>query len=176
MILSLISLIKDIKKLNFAAYIGVGSVIYTLFVVMIECNKYYNHYKDNLYVKEDKSTHINLFNIGAAFTKDLNFFKGMACIFGAYCCHSGVFPLYSGFKYQQDGVKKMRFSVFYSVCLTTALHIISIVCSYLTDPITPEDVIIYRKAIGNGKDIAMSISKLLVAISLVFTLPNIFSG
>ena len=59
---------------------------------MIECNKYYNHYKDNVDVKEDKSTHINLFNIGAAFTKDLNFFKGMACIFGAYCCHSGVFP------------------------------------------------------------------------------------
>ena len=176
LILSLISLIKDIKKLNFAAYIGVGSVIYTLFVVMIECNKYYNHYKDNLYVKEDKSTHINLFNIGAAFTKDLNFFKGMACIFGAYCCHSGVFPLFAGFKYQQDGVKKMRFSVFYSVCLTTALYIISIVCSYLTDPITPEDVIIYRKAIGNGKDIAMSISKLLVALSLVFTLPGYFFG
>ena len=167
---------KDIKKLNFAAYIGVGSVIYTLFVVMIECNKYYNHYKDNVYVKDDKSTHINLFNIGAAFTKDLNFFKGMACIFGAYCCHSGVFPLFAGFKYQQDGVKKMRFSVFYSVCLTTALHIISIVCSYLTDPITPEDVIIYRKAIGNGKDIAMSISKLLVALSLVFTLPGYFFG
>ena len=175
-LLSLISLIKDIKKLNFAAYIGVGSVIYTLFVVMIECNKYYNYYKDNVYVKEDKNTHINLVNIGFAFTKDLHFFKGMACIFGAYSCHTGVFPLFAGFKYQKDGVKKMRFSVFYSVCLTTAMHIVSIICSYLTDPITPEDVIIYRKPIGNGKDIAMTISKLLITFSLVFTLPGYFFG
>ena len=175
-LLSLISLIKDIKKLNFAAYIGVGSVIYTLFVVMIECNKYYNYYKDNVYVKEDKNTHINLINIGTAFTKDLYFFKGMACIYGAYSCHTGVFPLFAGFKYQKDGVKKMRFSVFYSVCLTTALHIVSITCSYLTDPITPEDVIIYRHPIGNGKDIAMTISKLLVTFSLIFTLPGYFFG
>ena len=175
-ILSLLSLIKDIKKLNFSAYIGVGAVIYTLFVVMIECNKYYKHYKNNVYIKENKDTHINVIDLGKSFTKDLIFFKGMACILVAYSCHTGVFPVFTGFKYQENGLKKMKISVFLSCCLTTALHIISIVCSYLTDPITPEDVVIYRKPLGNGKDIPMTISKLLITFSLVFTLPGYFFG
>ena len=144
-ILSIISLIKDIDKLSFSSYIGVTAVIYSLFVVMIECNKYYNHYKDNVYDKNDKSTKANWVDLGKAFTKDLDFFKGIACIVGAYCCHTGVFPVFTGFKYQDNGIKKMKFSVFYSMILTTALHFISMICSYLTDPITPEDVIIYRK-------------------------------
>ena len=175
-ILSIISLIKDIDKLSFSSYIGVTAVIYSLFVVMIECNKYYNHYKDNVYDKNDKSTKANWVDLGKAFTKDLDFFKGIACIVGAYCCHTGVFPVFTGFKYQDNGIKKMKFSVFFSMILTTALHFISMICSYLTDPITPEDVIIYRKKIGSGKDIAMTISKLFITLSLVFTLPPYFFG
>ena len=174
--LGLMSLIKDISKLNFSAYIGVGAVIYTLFVIMIECHKYYTFYKEHEYIAEDKNTHLNLVDLSKAFTKDLDFFKGMACIFGAYACHTGVFPVYSGFKYQENGLRKMKFAVFFSVCLTTALHIVSIICSYLTEPIKPEDVIIYRKQIGDGKDVAMTISKLFVTLSLVFTLPGYFFG
>ena len=113
---------------------------------------------------------------GKAFTKELDFFKGFACIVGAYCCHTGVFPVFTGFKYQDNGVKKMKFSVFFSMVLTTVLHFISMICSYLTDPITPKDVIIYRNKIGNGKDIAMTISKLFITLSLAFTLPPYFFG
>ena len=50
--------------------------------------------------------------------------------------------------------------------ITTILHFISMICSYLTDPITPEDVIIYRKKIGGGKDVAMTISKLCITLSI----------
>ena len=145
--LSFVSLIKDINKLSFSSYIGVTAVIYSLLVVMIECNKYYNHYKDNVYDENDKSTKVNWIDLGKAFTKELDFFKGFACIVGAYCCHTGVFPVFTGFKYQDNGVKKMKFSVFFSMVLTTVLHFISMICSYLTDPITPKDVIIYRNKI-----------------------------
>ena len=175
-ILSFVSLIKDIDKLSFSSYIGVTAVIYSLFVVMIQCNKYYNHYKDNVYNENDKSTKANWVDLGKAFTKELDFFKGFACIVGAYCCHTGVFPVFTGFKYQENGIKKMKFSVFYSMLLTTILHFISMICSYLTDPITPEDVIIYREKIGSGKDVAMTISKLFITISLVFTVPPYFFG
>ena len=175
-ILSFVSLIKDINKLSFSSYIGVTAVIYSLLVVMIECNKYYNHYKDNVYDENDKSTKVNWIDLGKAFTKELDFFKGFACIVGAYCCHTGVFPVFTGFKYQDNGVKKMKFSVFFSMVLTTVLHFISMICSYLTDPITPKDVIIYRNKIGNGKDIAMTISKLFITLSLAFTLPPYFFG
>ena len=175
-VLSFISLIKDINKLNFSSYIGVVAVSYSLLVVMIECHKYYKHYKDNVYKEEDKSTHVNWIDLGKAFTKDLDFFKGFACIVGAYCCHTGVFPVYTGFKYQEKGIRKMKFSVLYAMLITTALHFISMICSYLTDPITPEDVIIYRKKIGSGKDVAMTISKLFITLSLIFTLPPYFFG
>ena len=170
-VLSLICLIKDINKLNFSAYIGVVACVYALMVVMIECNSYYNHYKDTVYKEDDDSTHANWFNLGDAFTKDLIFFKGIANLIFAYACQSGIFPIYAGFKFQENGLKKMKIGTILGTILTTILHIISIVCGFLTDPVTPEDLIIYRKNKGNGKDTAMVLAKMLVSFSLIFTVP-----
>ena len=172
--LSLVGLIKDINKLNFSAYIGVGAVIYSLFVVMVECNSYYKYYKENIYRKDDKSTYTNWINIGDAFSKKLDFFKCLANLFAAYSCHPGIFPVYAGFKIQDDGLKKMKLGAFFGTLLTTILHVISIVCAFLTDPYTPEDLIVFRKSKDGGKDIAMVIAKLFVAISLVFTYPGYY--
>ena len=173
-ILSLICLIKDINRLNFSAYIGVVAVIYALFVVMIQCHSYYKHYKDTVYKEDDDSTHPNWVNLGDAFTKDLIFFKGMANLIFAYACQSGIFPIYAGFKIQKAALKNMRISAIIGMGLTTALHFISIICGFLTDPITPEDLIIYRKNKGTGKDVAMVIARLFVSISLVFTVPGYY--
>ena len=176
-ILSLECLIKDINKLNFSAYLGVIAVIYTLIIITIQCDTYYNDYKKNEYVENDKSTHVNWTHLEKAFTSDLDFFKGMASLFAAYSCITGVFPVYEGFKHQENGLNKMKKSVFFSVCLTTALHVISITCSYLTEPIYPEDVIIYRKPKEhNDKDILMNIAKLMITGSLIFTLPGYYFG
>ena len=173
-VLSLICLIKDINKLNFSAYIGVVACVYALMVVMIECNSYYNHYKDTVYKEDDDSTHPNWFNLGDAFTKDLIFFKGIANLIFAYACQSGIFPIYAGFKFQENGLKKMKIGTILGTILTTILHIISIVCGFLTDPVTPEDLIIYRKNKGNGKDIAMVLARLFVSFSLIFTVPGYY--
>ena len=173
-VLSLICLIKDINKLNFSAYIGVIACGYALIVVMVQCNSYYHHYKDTVYDENDDSTHPNWFNLGDAFTKDLIFFKGIANLIFAYACQSGIFPIYAGFRIQKDSVKKMKIGTILGTILTTALHVISIVCGFLTDPITPEDLIIYRKNKGSGRDIAMVIARLLVSISLIFTVPGYY--
>ena len=173
-LLSFICLIRDINKLNFSAYIGVVACVYALFVVMIECNSYYNHYKDTVYVEDIDETHPNWINLGDAFKKDLVFFKGIANLIFAYACQSGIFPIYAGFKFQENGLQKMRIGTILGTLLTTALHIISIVCGFLTDPVTPEDLIIYRKNKGNGKDIAMTIARLFVSISLIFTVPGYY--
>ena len=175
-ILSLICLNKDIKKLKYTAFIGVSAVTYTLLVVAFQCHSYYEYYKKTVYVKEDKKTHPNWFNIGSAFTKDLDFFKGMACLFGAYACHTGIFPVFSGFKRQENGLIKMKYSIFFSTTLNTFLHFLAIVCSFLTEPVNPEDLIIYRKDKGNGKDILMTISKLLMTFSLIATTPTNYIG
>lgn len=39
----------------------------------------------------------------------------------------------------------MRLGTLWGTILTTILHIISITCSFLTDPYTPEDLIVFRK-------------------------------
>ena len=68
----------------------------------------------------------------------------------------------------------MKISSMLGMALTTILHFLSIICGFLTDPITPEDLIIYRKNKGNGKDIAMVIARLFVSISLIFTVPGYY--
>ncbi len=47
------------------------------------------------------------------------------------------------------------------------------IISFLTNPFQPEDVIIYRKSKG-GKDVAMTIAKLLVSLSIIFTYPGTY--
>ena len=165
-LLSLICLIKDINKLNFSAYIGVVACCYAY--------SYYHHYKDTVYEEDDDSTHPNWINLGDAFTKDLVFFKGIANLIFAYACQSGIFPIYAGFKIQENGLKKMKIGTILGTILTTLLHIISIVCGFLTDPINPEDLIIYRKNKGSGKDIAMVLARLFVSLSLIFTVPGYY--
>ena len=142
----------------------------------IQCHSYYNHYKQTKYIKDDKSTHPNWFNFGKAWTKDMDFFKGMANLFTAYACHPGIFPVYRGFKvhYKDKGIREMKISTFLATLLTTALHIVSIVCSFLTDPYEPEDLVIYRKNKGNGKDIFMVIARCFISLSLFFTLPGYY--
>ena len=167
-------LIADINKLKYSSYIGVSFVIYSLFIVMVQCNDYYNYYKKTKYIKSDDKTHPNWFNLSKAFNNNLDFFKGMASLFCAYACNPGTFPVFSEFKGRKNEMKNMKYSVFFSTCLITFLHIISIVCSFLTDPYTPEDLVIFRKNKGNGKDIAMTIANLLVALNLILTIPEFF--
>ena len=175
---SFMCLIDDINKLSFSSYIGVGAVLYSIFVITIQCHSYYKYYKNTVYKEEDEDTHENWTNIGMAFKKDLDFFKGLANLFCAYACHPNLFPIYAGFKEEKgdrkEGLRKMSLGTLFATILTTAFHILSIVCSFLIDPITPEDLIIYRKDKDNGKDILMSIAKLAIFISLIFSLPSYY--
>ena len=176
--ISLMCLIDDINKLSFSSYIGVGAMIYTLLVITVQCHSYYQYYKKHFYLKNVESTHPNWTNLGDAFKKDLDFFKGMANLFCAYACHPNIFPVYAGFKEdkgdRKEGLRKMSLGTIFATVLTTVLHILSIVCSFLTDPLTPEDLIIYRKSKDGGKDIFMAIAKLAVFVSLIFTLPSYY--
>ena len=174
LIIGTLCLIKDINKLDFASYIGVGACFYAIIVVMVQCHSYYQHYKDTVYKEDDDSTHANWVNFGDAFTSDLVFFKGFTNLLFAYACQSGIFPIHAGFKMQKDERKKMKISAALGMLYTTILHFISIICGFLTDPITPEDLIIYRKNKGSGKDVAMVIARILVVISLIFSVPGYY--
>ena len=61
-LISLLCLITNIAKLDFASYISVGAVSYALIVVMVQCHSYYKHYKNTVYVENDSDTHPNWYN------------------------------------------------------------------------------------------------------------------
>jgi amino acid permease len=175
-ILFSISLFRNMEKLNFAGYIGFGAVLYTSVVVVIQCKKYYNWYYNNERIEGDKSTYPNYWDFGKAFTKDLNFFKGMASLFAAYTNHSNCFPIYSSFDGVKDGKKKMIHSIYLSNIIVGLLHCAVIICAFLTEPLEPEDLIIFRINRFGGYDIVMNIAILSSAVCLFFSTPLYFVG
>lgn len=178
LLLGLVCSLKDMNKLHFMSYISVGTVIYTLLVVTIQCNSYYNHYKEKEYIKEEPNTHVNWVNLGKAFTNDLMFCKGMSNLFFAYACQNSIYPIYNTFKPEgEKGTQKMKKAIFFGQFMVCLIHILSITVCFLTEPIYPQDLIIYRVPKNKeDKDIAMNIAKVAVAISLFFTVPANFAG
>ena len=98
----IVSIYLVVKKIGLK--IDKKFVIYSLIIVLIQCNDYYKDSKNKYYIKEDKSTHINWINIGKAFTKELEFFKGVAALFTANACHTGVFPVFVYIKVIRMGI------------------------------------------------------------------------
>ena len=174
LILLLISLKKDMVKLNFAGYTGIIAVTYSVLVVICQCHKYYNWYKDNERIEGDKSTYPNYWDLGEAFTSKLEFFKGIAALFAAYVQHSNVFPVYEGFK--EDGKSKVIKASYIGNVLVAIYHSLIIICAFLTEPLNPEDLIIYRVNRFGGKDIWMSIAKLSCGFCIFFSTPLLYVG
>lgn len=170
-LMALICLSRDMGKLSFMSAVAIGAVIYTMFVILIQVKGYYQYYKDTAYDPNDENTHVNYIDISKAFTTKLYFFKGMSSLFYAYACHTGIYPVYNTFKKEKDGVTKMQKSTVLAVIVTSILHVIAITCGYLTEPVDPKNLIIYRKPKDDGYDILMNISKIAVAISIFFSGP-----
>ena len=97
-LISPICLLKDISKMRFVSTLGICALIYSILVIMIETPWFYIYYLDNIYNENDPTTHANWFDMSKGFTKELNFFKGIATIFFDYACHQGVFPVYKCLK------------------------------------------------------------------------------
>ncbi len=166
-----ICIMRDLSKISWAGYIGVCACSFGVLIVVIQCHKYYTYYQDNVYKADDESTHMNLIHFGRAFTKKLEFFKGYAALAFAYVCHNGVFPVYENFESNERGMKKFKLATILSSAMTCGIHIIAVTCAFLSDPITPEEIIVNRKSIDGGYDILMTIAKFVVFFSLIFTLP-----
>jgi amino acid permease len=92
-----VCLLKDISKMRFASMFGICALIYSILVVVIESPWFLKHYIDN-YKKDDPNTHANWFDISKGFTKELNFFTGVATCFFTFTCHPGAFPVFKTLK------------------------------------------------------------------------------
>jgi amino acid permease len=161
-------LLKDISNLRFASLFSICSLIYSIFVIIIQCPNYFTKF-----MEDNPDAKINWYDIGNGFTYKLYFFTGTATVFFAYTCHHGAFPVYMSLK---NNVQRRIYKVFKrSIILDAAIYITVGITGFLTQPIDTPDLIIYREN-KFGTDIPMIIGRLLIAVNLILSSPANFVG
>lgn len=160
-------LLKDISKMRFASMFGVCALIYCIIVVVIQTPWFYKDYLDH-YKEDDPSTHANWFDITKGFTKELNFFTGVATVFFTYSCHPGAFPVFKTLKNNTE--KRINTVFFRSLLLDIIIYIFIAICGFMTAPTKPQSLIIYRESVFEN-DFFMTIAKIALAIDLFLSLP-----
>ena len=84
--------LKTISHMRYASSFGILSLFLLIFIVLVECPFFYNH-------NVIKGTqHINFYDVGPGFGKDLHFFQSISTIIYAFSCHVGVFPVLNSLK------------------------------------------------------------------------------
>ena len=167
LIISPVCLLKDISKMRFASMFGICALIYSILVVVIESPWFLIHYLDN-YKEDDPKTHANWFDISKGFTKELNFFTGVATVFFTFTCHPGAFPVFKTMKNNNE--KRINTCFFRSIILDIIIYIFIAICGFITAPLNPKSLIIYRESIFDN-DIFMTIAKIALALDLFLSIP-----
>ena len=126
-------------KLRFISFYRIITFTFCVLFLIVQCPSYYKHYKNEIYNKNDKNTYPNWTDLSQAFTAKMEFFKGLSILFASYTCMPFMFPIFEQFKIQENPLKKTRTSVFFGTLLLTTFTIISIICSYLINPYSPEE-------------------------------------
>lgn len=167
-----VCLLKDISKMRFASMFGICALIYSILVVVIESPWFLIDYLDK-YKEDDPNTHANWFDISKGFTKELNFFTGIATLFFTFSCHPGAFPVFKTLKNNNE--KRINKVFFRSILLDLCIYIMIGICGFITAPLNPKSLIIYRESIFDN-DIFMTIAKIALALDLFLSLPANFAS
>jgi len=166
-------ILKDISKMKFFSLFGIIALFYTIIVLVIQSYFYWNHYLDNVYVKDDSSTHANWYDITRAFNGNLDFFTGFATIVFSFSCHQGALPVYRSLNPNDDKVMTKVFSR--SIILDLIIYFMIYIASFLTNPLKSDDLIIFRESIFNN-DIFMNIAKIAIFLELFFLIPSNYNS
>jgi amino acid permease len=163
LILIPLCLLKDISKMRMASLFSLCSLIFTMFVIIIEFPMYYNKF-----LETHSASDVNWYDISTAFTSKLNFFTGTATVFFSFTCHVGAFPVYKTLK---NNVYRRINTVFRrSIFLDTIIYVTVGITGFLTQPIGSKDLVIYREAKFTN-DIAMVVGRLLISVNLLLSTP-----
>ena len=162
-----ICLLKYISKMRFVSMFGICAYIYSILVIVIESPWFLIHYLNN-YKKDDPNTHANWFDITKSFNKDLTFFDGFATVFFTFTCHPGAFPVFKTLKNNNE--KRINSCFLRSIILDLIIYILVAICGFITAPLNPKSLIIYRESIFEN-DIFMTIAKIALALDLYLSIP-----
>ena len=164
-------LLKDISKMRIPSLIGVLALIYTIIVVIIESIFYM------IYENGDKAGEMNWINITHAFElKDgIPFFGGVATVFYLYSCHAGAFPVYKTLR--NNTTRRIKKVFRRSILLDLFIYFFIAAASFLTCPIDPPELILYRSNLpGFDPDYFILVAKLGIIFNLFFSTPANYAG
>ena len=161
-------LLKDISKMRIASLFSICSLLYAIFVIIIECPWYYSDFLENKNDPNDPNKQVNWWDISKGFDKHLYFFRGTATVFFAFTCHVGAFPVFKTLK--NNAARRINKVFQRSILLDVVLYVVVGICGSLTQPIGTPDLIINREKLLKN-DIAMIIARVLIAVNLILSTP-----
>ena len=94
---------KNIGEMKISTYVGVISLVFVILIIICQSPFFIDHYYDEIYKKDDKSTHLNVYNLSKGVDKDLNIIRPFVTLFFAYTSQIALFPIISAVK---DRTKK----------------------------------------------------------------------
>ena len=155
---------KNIGEMKAPTYIGVISLFVVVLIIIIQSPYFIDNYYDEIYKKDDISTHLNVYDLSKGADKDLNIIRPFVTLFFAYTSQNALFPIIEVLK---DRTKKKVDKIFYiSSIIDCLIYILIGILGYLTQPIDTPDLIIERKSIFK-KDYFMIIGRMLLTLTLI---------
>lgn len=172
-VLIILCLFKDIGKMKIFNIFGIAALFYTIVVLVAQSPFYWIYYLNNIYVKEDKSTHANWIDISRSFNPNLDFFTGFATIVFSFSNHQGALPVYRSLKPNNENIMNKVFRR--SIILDLIIYFLIYIASFLTAPLKSEDLIIFRESIFDN-DIFMNLAKISIFLELFFLIPSNYNS
>ena len=173
LILIILCLVKDIGRMKIFNIFGIAALFYTIIVLVAESPLYWKHYLNNVYIKEDKSTHANWVDISRSFNPNLDFFTGFATIVFSFSNHQGALPVYRSVNTKDESIMNKIFRR--SIILDLIIYFLIYIASFLTAPLKSEDLIIFRESIFDN-DIFMNLAKISIFLELFFLIPSNYNS
>ena len=164
---------KNIGEMKAPTYIGVISLAFVVLIILIQSPYFINNYYDEIYKKDDKSTHLNVYDLSKGADKDLNIIRPFVTLFFAYTSQNALFPIIEALK---DRTKKKIDKIFYiSSIIDCVIYILIGILGYLTQPINTPDLIIERKSIFK-KDYFMIIGRILLTLTVLGKIAPVYNS
>ena len=164
---------KNMGQMKAPTYIGVISLAFVVLIVICQSPSFIKHYYDKIYIKDDKSTHLNVYDLSVGCNKELNIIRPFVTLFFAYASQIAVFPIINTVK---DRTKKKVDKVFYlSSIIDGCIYIVIGILGYLTQPIDTPALIIERKSIYKH-DTFMIIARILLILTVLGKIAPIYNS
>lgn len=153
-----LSLAKSMSALRYVSLVSIGSIFYTLVVMLVELPGYYDFYHNTL--KEE----VSYFNM------DINFFSGCSITFFSFTCQASILPIYS--ELVNPNKTRMTKVIGRSLLIDCMFYCSIALVGYFSTLQSTPDLVIARPSLpGHGKDYWMTVSCIAVILVVLVSSP-----